>query len=143
MRPVAPLMIDLDDFKKINDTHGHSAGDATIKSRRRPLSAAPVRHFDILHSLWWRGVRRGDAATAAARPRQAWPNGFAGALRRGASPEPHLAGQFRSRRASVLPLSDRSMTMDDLIGRADRALHDAKQAGKNQVRTDRASALAT
>jgi diguanylate cyclase (GGDEF)-like protein len=138
--PVALLMIDLDDFKKINDTHGHSAGDATIRAAAAIIRRA-VRHFDIC-------TRYGGEEFAVVMPDSGGQTaaGVAERIRRRIAawrlPEPHLAAVQIT--ASIgFALSDRSMSMDDLIGRADRALYDAKQAGKNQVRTDRASTLAT
>lgn len=41
------LMLDIDHFKKVNDTHGHLAGDAVLQSVARTLSAC-VRPMDTL-----------------------------------------------------------------------------------------------
>src|SRR5215471_6744311 len=43
---VALLMIDLDDFKRVNDTYGHAAGDATIRAAATIIRRS-VRPFDI------------------------------------------------------------------------------------------------
>ena len=46
-RPLSLLMIDLDHFKKINDTHGHPAGDFILASLAQILKAE-IRNSDVL-----------------------------------------------------------------------------------------------
>ncbi len=46
-RPMAIAMLDIDWFKKVNDTHGHAVGDRVLKELTRCASAAPHR-MDVL-----------------------------------------------------------------------------------------------
>jgi two-component system, cell cycle response regulator len=45
--PVAVVMVDLDHFKKINDTHGHPAGDAVLRETARRMQRC-VRSYDFV-----------------------------------------------------------------------------------------------
>lgn len=49
-RPLALMMMDLDRFKVINDTHGHPAGDAVLQHVAR-LLAAQIRQVDFVARL--------------------------------------------------------------------------------------------
>jgi diguanylate cyclase (GGDEF)-like protein len=128
---VALLMIDLDDFKRINDTYGHAAGDATIRAAATIIRRA-VRHFDICtryggeeFAVVMPDSSASTATTVAERIRSriaAWR-----------SSEPHAKG-LQITTSIGFALSDPSTSMDDLLAHADRALYEAKEAGKNQVR---------
>jgi len=41
------LAVDIDEIKKINDTHGHAAGDAAIRTVARALNDLPLRGIDV------------------------------------------------------------------------------------------------
>jgi len=47
-QPVALLMIDLDNFKAVNDTYGHSAGDEVLRSMGECLARSFIRKNDIV-----------------------------------------------------------------------------------------------
>jgi diguanylate cyclase (GGDEF)-like protein len=49
-RPVAVLMLDIDDFKKINDVHGHGVGDEVLKLLAETLRSC-VRPNDVVCRL--------------------------------------------------------------------------------------------
>jgi diguanylate cyclase (GGDEF)-like protein len=128
---IALLMIDLDNFKGINDTYGHTAGDATLRAVASIIRRS-VRHFDVC-------TRYGGEEFAVVMPESGSAIAMGVAERiltriAAWSPaEPHLAG-LKVTASIGFALSEPSHTMDNLIARADGALYEAKQRGKNQVR---------
>ncbi len=54
-RPLGLLMMDVDDFKKINDSHGHDAGNEVLKNLAR-LIAATMRGADLVARIQERDV---------------------------------------------------------------------------------------
>ena len=126
--PLGVLFIDLDDFKMVNDTQGHAAGDELLKETARRLQAA-VRDGDtvarisgdefavILSDL----ARPDDAALVAQK-----------ILERLALPF-HVRGQEAMITASigVATFPADGDNAEALLGAADAAMYRAKQSGRN------------
>jgi len=128
---VALLMIDLDDFKRVNDTFGHAAGDATIRAAATIIRRS-VRPFDICTRYGGEefAVVMPDSGISTAETVAERIRNRIAAWRR---TEPSLAALQIT--ASIgYALSTRNSTTDEFLARADQALYGAKSAGKNQVR---------
>jgi diguanylate cyclase (GGDEF)-like protein len=122
-------MIDLDRFKAINDTHGHGVGDEVLRAVAQAITRA-VREEDV--------------------PARYGGEEFAVLLR---SPTPAIAVEVAERvRASVAAIDLAELGIEgvsvsvgvavarrpdqpigDVIAEADRALYDAKRAGRDRV----------
>jgi diguanylate cyclase (GGDEF)-like protein len=124
------LMIDIDDFKAVNDSFGHLAGDAIIRDVAEILRRS-VRVFDVCarfggeeFAIIMPGSIVESAAMVAERIRER--------IEAYRSEEPVLE-ILRITVSIGLAVSSPGMTAHDLIESADRALYLAKRAGKNRV----------
>lgn len=124
------LFIDLDDFKAVNDTYGHAAGDAVLRAVARRVQAA-VRTDDRVGRLGgdeFLAVLQGVADTEVA-------GATADRMLR-LLDQPIRFGDLELRvRASVGVATagdDEDLTFTTFIDRADRAMYRAKQAGGDQ-----------
>ena len=130
-RPLTVLMLDVDHFKQFNDTWGHDGGDAVL----RELSAVMRAHFrgdDI-------ACRYGGEEFVILLSEATLESAFARSeeLRL----EVHrLVAQHRKRPLGPITVSiglatlpDHGVTPEDLIAAADRALYQAKRAGRDRT----------
>jgi diguanylate cyclase (GGDEF)-like protein len=127
-QPLCCVLIDLDDFKRVNDELGHPAGDAMLR-RVADALRAEVRPYDQVARyggdefvLVLPGTEEHIARAVAERVRErvrgGAPRGFAGA----------------SGNCSIgVSAWEPGMTADDLLAAADRALLLAKRTGKGRV----------
>jgi diguanylate cyclase len=129
------VLIDLDDFKRINDQFGHDAGDSVLCAAARAIEHA-LRPNDLL-ARWGgeefvallAGAAEPHAADAAERVRAA----IASADPAAAQATPGPAEPAPSVTASIGVASSRSgESLDQLINRADSAMYEAKRTGKNR-----------
>jgi diguanylate cyclase (GGDEF)-like protein len=123
------IVLDIDFFKRVNDTHGHPAGDAVIQTVVRCLSglmegqAVIGRVGGEEFSVVWPGLSPVQGPALGERLRKAiedaeWP-----------------APIDTKVTASVgVSWSARGSTFEQAYGRADQALYSAKRAGRNCVR---------
>jgi diguanylate cyclase (GGDEF)-like protein len=127
--PVAFAMIDIDNFKQINDVYGHPVGDRVIKTLARVLQQR-LRQTDFIGRYGGEefGVIMPDATAHEAR-------NVLDAVRQSFSRIAHAAGNesfhvtFSGGVAGFPDYEDAG----ELATRADEALYEAKVAGRNRV----------
>jgi PAS domain S-box-containing protein len=152
--PVSLLMIDIDDFKLLNDTWGHQAGDEVLRELGRILAEqlrqdvdVPARYggeeFAVIlpNTGVLRGARYGaqdpDAASGHGEGAEALGERLrsliAGtAFRVGDDQTAHLTVSI-----GVATYPEMARDMDDLVAHADAALYAAKRTGKDLVQVYR------
>jgi diguanylate cyclase (GGDEF)-like protein len=121
-------IVDLDHFKNINDTHGHAAGDAVLRSFAAQAQAV-LRTTDIVGR--WGGEEfllllqetpPGDPTLGVARLRD----------KLDATPASQNLPDLRVRFSAGFARYEQGEPIDQAIERADRALYAAKSAGRNR-----------
>lgn len=129
-QPCALIMLDIDHFKVINDTHGHQAGDDVLKTLARVIGQN-VREADTVGRLGGEELAvllpNTDGEVAAS---------LAERLRQSVEAIPHVVnGQALTVTVSlgVASLWANTDTLDTLLSRADQAMYAAKHQGRNQV----------
>ncbi|MFP4667744.1 MAG: GGDEF domain-containing protein [Desulfosalsimonas sp.] len=130
------LVLDLDHFKQVNDTHGHSAGDVALQEVASVCSGQ-LRQVDIIGRLGGEefvillpdtGIS--DAVTVAERLRKAVEN------------MEIPAGSNHSYLTATIGVTEfvpQDQGIEDLVRRADKALYRGKHAGRNRVEAERGS----
>ncbi|GAA0808416.1 GGDEF domain-containing protein [Spirilliplanes yamanashiensis] len=129
--PFALLLLDLDHFKAVNDTHGHQTGDAVLVAAAAALRAAAGAGSLV--------ARYGGEEFAVLTPvPPAELPAFAERLRRAVADADTPVPVTVSIGAACFPHDD--VTEQGLIGLADERLYTAKRAGRDRAVTDGASA---
>ena len=126
----ALVLVDLDNFKSVNDTHGHLVGDAVLVATAERL-VDDTREVDTV-------ARFGGEEFVLLLPQTE----LAGALKVAEKVRSEVAGRPVETDAGPLDISlsagvachpEDGTTLSELLGAADGALYQAKAAGKNRV----------
>jgi diguanylate cyclase (GGDEF)-like protein len=134
-RPLMLAMVDLDDFKRINDAHGHAVGDAVLREVAIRLQGA-LRDQDTVARLG------GDEFVVVVDDGgRLKPEDVAQRLRQAFRQPIEVEGhQFRLGLSIGMAVADGRGDADRLLRRADAAMYRAKDAGKDRWECDAATA---
>jgi diguanylate cyclase (GGDEF)-like protein len=134
-QPVSVVLADLDQFKSINDEHGHGVGDAVLRDVAYAMRRT-LRTFELLYRLGGEEfalLLPGAAEDVAAR--------IAEALRV-AIEELETAGLRVTCSFGVATARGDRIELESLVAHADAALYAAKRGGRNRVERHGGAALA-
>lgn len=125
-RPLALVYLDLDDFKRVNDAHGHDTGDAVLRLVAEAMNSA-VRAADVVGRL-------GGDEFAVLMPETDGTVAQAAATRLATD----IRTVFRGTPSvtvsiGVVSTVGSNVTTEELLRRADQAMYEAKRAGKDRV----------
>jgi len=125
-RPLALMYMDLDNFKVINDTHGHQTGDAVLRLVADAMRSS-VRQADVVGRLGGDEfavlMPETDAQLADAAAKR-----LIASLRNVFKGTPNVTASI-----GVVSCTATDASTDDLLRRADQAMYDAKKSGKDRV----------
>jgi two-component system cell cycle response regulator len=135
-RPLTVLVLDIDYFKSINDTHGHDAGDEVLREFALRIRKS-IRGIDL-------ACRYGGEEFVVLMPETdlAVATTVAERLRRVIAGEPFVIQQGRRRIDVTISVGIAALADGDdaasVLKRADQALYRAKREGRNRVVPDAA-----
>jgi diguanylate cyclase (GGDEF)-like protein len=129
-RPLVAIMMDIDHFKRINDTYGHPVGDQVLAEVAKRCKDN-LRRIDILGRLG------GDEFTVLLPETDMFTGSrVAERLRLHVSAEPIITDGDPLRVSLSMGIAKATATtpdLDVLISRADSAMYRAKEKGRNRV----------
>ncbi len=130
-RPFTLLMIDIDHFKTINDTRGHSTGDVALQGVARVIGET-LRSTDIFGRLGGEEfavalVETGKAEAAEVARR------ICAAVAETEIAAPKGGPVRLTVSIGMTQLDGRSIGFDGVLNEADQAMYSAKQSGRNRV----------
>lgn len=132
-QPLSLIMVDLDNFKKCNDTYGHLVGDEVLKHVAKCFSQF-LRKYDFIGRyggeefvICTPGVDASVAYTIAERLRKSMKHVNI-QQEEGEPLQLYITASF-----GICEFSDKIKDVYDLIKEADEALYQAKANGKDQV----------
>ncbi len=128
--PISALMMDLDFFKQVNDTHGHLAGDEVLRVSIQRC-ARIIRETDTFG-------RYGGEEFVMILPETDLQGAqvLAERLRQAVGKDPVVVGEQPipiTASFGVAQMAEETATLQQLLNRADQALYKAKESGRNQV----------
>ena len=131
--PLSLLLMDIDFFKKVNDTYGHLAGDECLREVASTINSELKRPADIV-------ARYGGEEFVALLPYIENENAleFANRIRHRVEASTYIADGNELKVTLSIGVSTVAPTEDDelkdMISAADIALYEAKNSGRNRVR---------
>ena len=129
--PISLIMVDIDHFKKVNDTFGHTEGDKVLREISFVLRSS-VRKKDVV-------ARYGGEEFILILPdaSQEESSMIAERIRRMVENNPFEVGNIRLKLTVSLGIAHfptvRPSSMEEFVRMADLALYDAKRGGRNQA----------
>lgn len=129
--PLTVIMADIDDFKKVNDTYGHIAGDYVLKGFAKIIKKYIRKNIDWVSRfggdeffivLGETDIIHGQQVAERMRKK------VADTTITYEGQQIHITGSF-----GVYSLSDEKISAEKLIERADQQLYRSKECGKNKV----------
>jgi diguanylate cyclase (GGDEF)-like protein len=129
IRAFTLVFADIDHFKQVNDTYGHAAGDAALRTLAKVLRQN-VRGIDVVGRyggeeliIGLLGASEDDGVRISED------------LRKKVEDTQIKVGvkTFRVTASFGLAVLKKKMSVDDLIDAADKALYEAKETGRNKV----------
>jgi len=126
--PVCLAMLDIDHFKRINDTYGHDAGDAVLQHMSTLLSSS-FGGSDIVARFGGEEF----CVLASGISAQGAVNCFEALRQRLAEDVPHFGGQSIPFTVSIGVCCQQLDNLESMVKAADGALYDSKNSGRNRV----------
>jgi diguanylate cyclase (GGDEF)-like protein len=125
--PIALITLDVDYFKKINDTYGHAVGDQALQAVAASMEKVAQRDGDVVARLG------GDEFVMLLRTDRVGARRAADRVREVLGEVTTLPGGPPGLSIGVAVLPDHATTAEELLGASDAALYEAKLSGRGRT----------